>query len=388
MAVTNYVDAKTGETLFKVRVRRFSTEKPGMQIDRRLQGFKTIKEAEKAEKQLMLQAERDLVCAESKSCLWSSLITAWEVAARSGDIFIRELSPQTVDDYVYIVRDHCKEWDDLHVSEIDRARAWMVLDRVEREISISRRKRLRTAIDAIFKWGFLSGTVKGLQSIPTEGFKSLLKDEEKMPEILNLVQIRTLLDYAEKVQHPWYAHWALALFTGMRSGELYALEWDQVDFENKLIYVHKNWTNRCGYGPTKGRYWRTVPIESSQVLSLLKELKTKSQGERHEPNKKFVLHHFKTWTDGEQASILREFCIGSGLPSVRFHTLRACFATQLIRDSVAPAVVMKICGWRDLKTMQRYIRLAGIEVKGATLGLKLLPEREVMGRVVSLFRSE
>ena len=47
---------------------------------------------------------------------------------------------------------------------------------------------------------------------------------------------------------------------------------------------------------------------------------------------------------------------------------------------------MKICGWKDLKTMQRYIRLSGIEVKGATQGLKLLPERDVMGRVVELFR--
>ena len=180
----------------------------------------------------------------------------------------------------------------------------------------------------------------------------------------------------------------MALFTGMRSGELYALEWDQVDFDNKLIFVHRNWTNKTGYGPTKGRYWRSVPIESEKVITLLKELKIKWMQERHEPNRKFVLHHFKTWTEGGQAEILREFCVGSGLPSVRFHTLRACFATQLIRDRIAPAVVMKICEWKDLKTMQRYIRLAGIEVKGATQGLKLLPEREVMGRVVSLFRQE
>lgn len=144
------------------------------------------------------------------------------------------------------------------------------------------------------------------------------------------------------------------------------------------------WENR----PTKGRYWRSVPIESDQVLNLLKEMKVRSAQERHEPNRKFVLHHFKSWTDGEAAGILREFCVGSGLPSVRFHTLRACFATQLVRDGIAPAVVMKICGWKDLKTMQRYIRLAGIEVKGATQGLKLLPEREVMGRVVNLFRQQ
>ncbi len=268
----------------------------------------------------------------------------------------------------------------LHVTEIDRARAWMILDQVEREISISRRKRLRTAIDAVFKWGFLSGRIKGLTSIPTEGYKSTRKEEEKMPEILNLEQIRTLLSYAESVNHPWYPIWALALFTGMRSGELYALEWDQIDFENKLLFVHRNWTNKDGYGPTKGRYWRSVPIESTQVLNLLKEQKLKRA------NEKFVLHHFKSWTDGEAAGILREFCVGSGLPSIKFHTLRSCFATQLIRDGIAPAVVMKICGWKDLKTMQRYIRLAGIEVKGATQGLKLLPEREVMGRVVSLFK--
>lgn len=382
MPVSTYVDPKSGETLFRVRIFRSSSTIPGVIVDKRSQGFKTKTEAERAEKKLFVQVERELLEAESRSCRWEVLIGEWELAAKSGDIFIREITVGTVTDYVQVVRDHTSEWMKLHVSEIDRARAWMVLDRIEREISISRRKRLRTSIDAIFKWGILSGRIKGMTSIPTEGYKSTRKEEEKMPEILNLEQIRTLLSYASSVNHPWYPIWALALFTGMRSGELYALEWDQIDFENKLLFVHRNWTNKDGYGPTKGRYWRSVPIESTQVLGLLKELKLKRG------NEKFVLHHWNSWTDGEAASILREFCVGSGLPSVRFHTLRACFATQLIRDGVAPAVVMKICGWKDLKTMQRYIRLAGIEVKGATQGLKLLPEREVMGRVVSLFKQE
>lgn len=376
MPISKYTDEKTGETLYRVRVRRSGKT---ARIDRRAHGFKTIAEAERSERKMFIQAERDLMDAEQKSCLWKTLLEDWEHAATKGDIFIRPISRQVVSDYGYIVRTHTDPWMKLHASEIDRAMAWVVLDRVEREMSISRRKRLRTAIDAIFKWGILSGRLKGLTSIPTDGFKGARKEEERLPEILNLEQIRTLLDYAEKVNHPWYSHWALALFTGMRSGELYALEWEQVDFENKLLYVHRNWTSRAGYGPTKGRYWRTVPVESEQVLNLLKRLHTQRKD-------KFVLHHFKVWTDGEQAKILREFCVGSGLPSIRFHTLRACFATQLIRDGIAPAVVMKICGWKDLKTMQRYIRLAGIEVKGATQGLKLLPEREVMGRVVELFR--
>ena len=36
-------------------------------------------------------------------------------------------------------------------------------------------------------------------------------------------------------------------------------------------------------------------------------------------------------------------------------------------------MVQKICGWRDLKTMQRYIRMAGIEIEGATESLRVLP---------------
>ncbi|MFN8790001.1 MAG: tyrosine-type recombinase/integrase [Bdellovibrionales bacterium] len=388
MPISTYVDKKTNETLFRVRITRSSTTHPGVVVDKRSQGFKTKSEAERAEKKLFIQVERELLESESKSCKWESLLSEWELAAKAGDIFIREITTATVMDYVDLIRRWTEDWLQLHVNEIDRARAWMTLDRCEREMSIARRKRLRTAIDAIFKWGIVSGRIKGMTAIPTEGFKSTRKEEEKMPEILNLEQIRTLLSYAQTVNHPWYPIWALALFTGMRSGELYALQWDQVDFENKLLFVHRNWTNKTGYGPTKGRYWRSVPIESDQVLNLLKEMKVRSAQERHEPNRKFVLHHFKSWTDGEAAGILREFCVGSGLPSVRFHTLRACFATQLVRDGIAPAVVMKICGWKDLKTMQRYIRLAGIEVKGATQGLKLLPEREVMGRVVNLFRQQ
>jgi integrase len=82
----------------------------------------------------------------------------------------------------------------------------------------------------------------------------------------------------------------------------------------------------------------------------------------------------------------RAFCIRNGLPSVRFHALRACFATQLISSGIPASVVMKICGWKDLKTMQRYIRLAGIDEAGATEILRFVPTEEaVMEKVVSMY---
>ncbi|HLG20668.1 MAG TPA: hypothetical protein VI895_12750, partial [Bdellovibrionota bacterium] len=54
-------------------------------------------------------------------------------------------------------------------------------------------------------------------------------------------------------------------------------------------------------------------------------------------------------------------------------------------NGVPPIQIQKICGWKDLKTMQRYVRLAAIETKGATEGLKVLPAQEVAAKVVHLF---
>lgn len=377
MAIVKYYDEKEGRELYKVRVVRKSSAKSGVRLDRVALKISTLAEAEKVEKQLNRELDREIISKVIAGQKWGSLVYEWYEAVFSKDIFTRQLGKGTLEEYYQVLTTYTKEWNGLAIEEIDKARAWVILDRVERELSVARRKRLRTAIDSVYSWAILSGRIKGISS-PCEGYKSQRKETEKIPEILTLGEIKSLLKSAKEFNHPWYSVWALALFTGMRSGELYALQWDALDFENQMIMIHRNWTNKEGFGPTKGRYWRSCPM-GEQLVSFLRELKLQTG------QSKFVMPRFQSWTDGYQAEILRKFCLGVGIPSIKFHTLRACFATQLIKDSVAPAVVMKICGWKDLKTMQRYIRLAGIEVKGATNTLKLLPEEEVMGRVLELF---
>lgn len=378
MAITKYFDLELKKECFKVQVVRKSPGNQSISVRKRALQIATMAEAQKLEKQFNHQAERELIEKESHSCLWSVLVDEFELAMRRKDIFARDLNPDAQLEYINILRNYTKDWMKLRVDEIDKAKAWLVLDRIQRDVSVGRGKRLRTAIDALYGWGMLSGRIKNTVSIPTEGYRAIRKEDEKLPEILNLEEIRKLLKYAKEINHHWYPVWAMALYTGMRSGELYALDWPSIDFDNRMIYVHRNWTNTMGIGATKGRYWRAVPL-NDELIEFLKELKLKTG------KSGFVLPRFQSWTDGRQADIIRQFCVGCGIPSVKFHTLRACFATQLIKDGVAPAVVMKICGWKDLKTMQRYIRLAGIEVKGATDKLRLLPEKEALGRVLQLF---
>jgi integrase len=65
------------------------------------------------------------------------------------------------------------------------------------------------------------------------------------------------------------------------------------------------------------------------------------------------------------------FLVGIGLPAVRFHDLRASWATVLLSKGVEPIKVMKMGGWKDMKTMMIYTRKAGVDIRGATDCLNL-----------------
>ena len=113
---------------------------------------------------------------------------------------------------------------------------------------------------------------------------------------------------------------------------------------------------------TKAGYWRSVPM-NKDLRSVLIKMRSDTE---------FVLPRINIWAEGKQAKILKYFCRSIEITPIKFHTLRACFATQLIGKGVEPVKVMKICGWRDLKTLGVYLRLAGIDEKGATDSLSFI----------------
>jgi hypothetical protein len=100
-----------------------------------------------------------------------------------------------------------------------------------------------------------------------------------------------------------------------------------------------------------------------------------------------VFPRINSWRNGEGADVLRKFCDKIGIPSICLHTLRACWATQLLKNGVDQVTVMSMGGRSDPDTMHRYIRLAGIDVKGGTDVLSS-KKRERPARVMKLVRTE
>ena len=163
----------------------------------------------------------------------------------------------------------------------------------------------------------------------------------------------------------------------MRNGEFYALTWDKVNLDERTILVDSSWNKKDGFKCTKSGNDRIVEI-AFPLLTMLQELKLRS-ADSH-----FVLPRINQWDEGYQAAALRMFLVGLGLPVIRFHDLRASWATIMLSKGIQPAKVMVMGGCNDLKTMMIYMRKAGIDIWGITDVLTLHNPARETARIFSI----
>jgi integrase len=378
MSVREYEES--GAKLWMVYVNVRHPKILGARKQKTVKGFKSESAALQEEKRLLKSLTAELNEEADNGPTWEEVLEKWELAMRKeGNHF--PYSQTTIQDYVSCLRRWTSDWLPRHSNTLGRADGRSMLSQLEAaDKSRNFRKNVKYMVNVVFKWAIEERVISGVAASPVEGVKLSADKFEKVPDIFTIDEMRTLLKEAKSFEHPWYPVWATAMLTGMRNGELHALLWSDVDLEGRRITVSKSYDTRMRrVKSTKAGYWRTVPI-ADELYALLSELKAQAGDRAH------VLPRFWEWDKGEQARVLRKFCLGIGIRSVCFHALRACFATQLLANDIAPARVMKICGWRDLKTMQHYVRLAGVDERGATDVLRVLPsDSAVMAEVVNLF---
>ena len=73
----------------------------------------------------------------------------------------------------------------------------------------------------------------------------------RIKAVLNQDQIESLLRKTQQQNWAWYPHYAMAVFTGLRNGELYALKWENVNLDKRQILVNSAWSSKDGFKTTK-----------------------------------------------------------------------------------------------------------------------------------------
>jgi integrase len=135
----------------------------------------------------------------------------------------------------------------------------------------------------------------------------------------------------------------LAINTGLRRGELFNLQWEDINFRNKTLTIQ---------GKTaKSGNTRHVPL-NPEASDVLKSWKTQNKGQiRMFYGKKGArLNNIKTaWSAMITNAKIKDF---------RFHDLRHTFASNLVMKGAPLNTVRELLGHSDLKTTLRYAHLA------------------------------
>ena len=368
MAILTY--EKNGKQLFRVYVQRRGKVDTSLRVQKNKFNIETFKEACKEEKRLIKFVADEVNRIEGRGLKWKDILYRWEIYALHGRLGDKQKDIHYIRSHVDRLNRYTKPWMDCVASELTKGDGRLILNQAKEGGAKSALLiKIKTSVNVVFKWAIEEKLVVGVHTSPTEGI-NVADKVERIPEILTLEEIKTLLKGAKEERHPWYPIWSFAVLTGMRSGELKALQWKDVDFERKIILVSKSYNaQRRAIKCTKSGYWRHVPI-SSDLQRIIGEL----QEDCHYDPDGFVLPRIGTWSGGEAGKVLRTFLRKYGINKhVVFHTLRACFATHMLAQGVDQATVMKIGGWKDIKTFQVYVRLAGVEITGATEALQVIP---------------
>ena len=151
----------------------------------------------------------------------------------------------------------------------------------------------------------------------------------------------------------------IALYTGMRIGELCALTWGNIDLKNKRIqvtktlqriYLQKSKTQILIDSPKSSKSIRKIPM-NDKVFEILKNLKNKNE------DTDFLLTGDKRYIEPRRyqysfSKVLKEL----GLKDYNFHILRHTFATNCIKVGMDPKSLSEILGHSTVNiTLNKYV---------------------------------
>jgi len=161
--------------------------------------------------------------------------------------------------------------------------------------------------------------------------------------------------YADKKQYVPIIY-LIALYTGMRLGEIIGLRWTAIDFERNLITVNSSYdnTSHAVKDTTKGKRCRYVGI-NKELLTALKEYRLKT------PKTEFVVENQNGKNVDPDSFRSRNFVTDiaeAKVQKIKFHDLRHTFASHYVTNKGSLYELQAILGHADMQTTSRYAHLA------------------------------
>ena len=157
------------------------------------------------------------------------------------------------------------------------------------------------------------------------------------------------------------------LQTGLRTGELVGLKWEDIDFSKKAIRIQRSMEYRYSVGewrigePKSKAGYRTIPL-TDETIRILTEQKEKNKNIKkiQEEWYEFIFLSRKGEPVKNSAydTALFKICDKAKINRFSMHVLRHTFATRCIEGGMMPKTLQKILGHSNIGiTMYLYVHI-------------------------------
>ena len=188
------------------------------------------------------------------------------------------------------------------------------------------------------------------------------KADKQHSEVLSCKEEETLISYLLPKCDPSCFGVVISLYTGLRIGELCALRWDDIDLNEKTLFVSKTLqripNGSCNLRKTKiiitepktPSSMREIPIPSFLITYFVMYRQKASPGG-------YVLTGSERYLEPSNYYVKYQIWLSEcGLGQYSFHALRHTFATRCIENGVDAKALSEILGHSDVRvTLARYV---------------------------------
>lgn len=348
--MASYEQSQTSK-LWSVRFRIMSAE--GATQHKRLSGFRTKKEAQKAYNEFMADYEALPAVAGPEEMTFKAL----------ADEYLEHLSHQVKESTLVDVKSKVKSqlipfFGSYKIKDITPLTV-VKWQNSTSEYSYNYRSDLRTRLKAIFSYAERYYDIPNVMH-KVEPIRNV-NNEYKEMDFYTPDEINAVVERVKSKEHAILYRFLFIM--GARKGEALALTWGDIDCEKKQVSITKSLTRKSAspYAITTTKNLpstRKIPLPDNFCDELKKHREDKKNQGVAASDKDFVFGSSKPLSDKSVTRYFDEAAEEAGIRRIRIHDLRHSCASNLISSGASIVAVSAFLGHKDTKqTLNTYAHL-------------------------------